>query len=73
VRCNIHPWMEAYIGVVSNPYYAVTSDDASFLIKNVPPGTYTLSVWTATFGTQERSVTVRAGESASVDFTFSPQ
>jgi len=73
VRCNIHPWMEAYIGVVSNPYYAVTGDDGSFLIKNVPPGTYTLSVWTATFGTQERSVTVRAGESASVDFTFSPQ
>jgi len=70
VRCNIHPWMEAYVGVVTNPYYAVTGDDGSFLIKNVPPGDYTLSVWTATFGTQERSVTVRPGESASVDFTF---
>ena len=73
VRCNIHPWMEAYIGVVSNPYYAVTDDTGSFLIKNVPPGDYTLSVWTATFGTQEHSVTVRGGESASVDFTFAGQ
>lgn len=73
VHCNIHPWMEAYIGVVTNPYYAVTGNDGSFLIKNVPPGDYTLSVWTATFGTQEHSVTVRAGESASVDFTFTGQ
>ena len=73
VHCNIHPWMEAYIGVVTNPYFAVTGDDGSFSIKNVPPGDYTLSVWTATFGTQERSVTVRAGESASADFTFTGQ
>jgi len=73
VRCNIHPWMEAYIGVVNNPYYAVTGDDGSFLIRNVPPGDYTLSVWTATFGTQERSVAVRVGESARVDFTFTSQ
>jgi Carboxypeptidase regulatory-like domain len=65
--------MEAFIGVVTNPYYAVTGNDGSFSIKNVPPGDYTLSVWTASFGTQEHSVTVRAGESASVDFTFTGQ
>jgi plastocyanin len=70
VHCNIHPWMEAFIGVVTNPYFAVTGDDGSFTIKNVPPGDYTLSVWTSTFGTQEHAVTVRAGESASADFTF---
>ena len=73
VHCNIHPWMAAYVGVVTNPYYAVTSDDGSFVIKNVPPGEYTLSVWTATFGTQQHSVTVRAGESAKLDFTFTGQ
>jgi plastocyanin len=70
VHCNIHPWMQAYIGVVTNPYYAVTGDEGSFQIKGVPTGSYTLSIWTATFGTQEREVTVRAGETASVDFTF---
>ena len=73
VRCNIHPWMEAYIGVVSNPYYAVTGDDGSFEIRGVPAGDYTLDVWTATFGTQERQATVRPGEKASVDFTFASQ
>jgi plastocyanin len=73
VHCNIHPWMEAFIGVVTNPYYAVTGGDGSFAIKNVPPGDYTLSVWTATFGNQEHAVTVRAGESPTVDFTFNNQ
>jgi plastocyanin len=70
VHCNIHNWMEAYIGVVTNPYYAVTGDDGSFMIKGVPAGTYTLSIWTALFGMQEREVTVRASESATEDFTF---
>ena len=70
VHCNVHPWMQAYIGVVTNPYFAVTGNDGSFTIKGVPPGEYTLSIWTATFGTQERQVTVRAGETATADFTF---
>ncbi len=73
VHCNIHPWMEAFIGVVTNPYFAVTGGDGSFAIKNVPPGDYTLSVWTATFGTQEHAVTVRAGESSTADFNFNNQ
>ncbi len=70
VHCNIHPWMQAYIGVVTNPYYAVTGGEGTFQIKGVPAGNYTLSVWAATFGTQEREVTVRAGETSSMDFTF---
>ncbi|HVB57270.1 MAG TPA: carboxypeptidase regulatory-like domain-containing protein [Candidatus Acidoferrales bacterium] len=70
VHCNAHPWMKAYIGVVSNPYYSVTGTEGSFVIKDVPPGEYTLAVWTATFGIQEHRVTMRAGESSTVDFTF---
>jgi hypothetical protein len=73
VHCNIHPWMSAHIGVVTNPYYAVSGDDGTFQIKGVPQGTYTLSIWTATFGTQEREVTVRQGETASADFSFASQ
>ena len=70
VHCNIHNWMQAYIGVVSNPHYAVTGNEGTFQIKGVPAGSYTLSIWTATFGTQEHDVTVRVGETASVEFTF---
>lgn len=70
VHCNEHPWMKAYIGVVNNPFYAVTGSDGSFVLKNVPPGEYTLAVWTATFGTQEQKVVVRPGETATANLTF---
>lgn len=70
VHCNEHPWMKAYIGVVSNPFYEVTGSDGGYTLKGVPPGEYTVAVWTATFGTQEQKIEVRAGETASLDFTF---
>ncbi len=70
VKCNQHPWMHAYIGVTRNPFYAVTGNDGTFVLKGLPPGQYTLATWTATFGTQEQRVTVRPGESTTVNFTF---
>ena len=70
LECNEHPWMKAYIGVVTNPIYDVTGPRGTFTIKNVPPGTYTIEAWTATFGTQEKTVTVHAHETATLDFTF---
>ncbi len=43
--CNVHPEMEAYVVVLSNPYYAVTNKKGTFSIKNVPAGKYTLMIW----------------------------
>ena len=43
VKCNVHPWMKSYIAVLGNPYFQVTGKDGSFTLKNVPPGTYTVS------------------------------
>jgi plastocyanin len=73
VRCNHHPWMKAYIGVTTNPFYAVTGKAGTFAIGNLPPGRYTLEVRTATFGTQEKQVTVESGRTSTVDFTFGSQ
>jgi plastocyanin len=70
VKCNIHSWMHAFIGVVDNPYFAVSSDDGSFEIKNLPPGTYTVGVWQEKLGTQEQQVTVPPHGKAEVNFTF---
>ena len=71
VHCNEHPWMKAYIGVVTNPFFDVTGKEGEFTIKGVPPGQYTLEAWTATFGTQTKTVTVHAHQSTTADFTFS--
>jgi len=73
LKCNEHPWMSAYIGVVSNPFYDVTGTNGTFTIKNLPPGEYTIEAWTATFGAHEQKVTVRAGGKTTQDFTFTHQ
>ena len=70
VKCNVHPWMRSYIGVVGHPYFAVTGDDGSFTIKNLPPGTYTIEAWHEKFGTQDAQVTVAPKEEKTQDFTF---
>ncbi len=70
VKCNVHPWMRSYIGVVSHPYFAVTGDDGSFTISNIPPGKYTVEAWHEKFGAQEMQVEVGPKESKTADFTF---
>ena len=70
VKCNIHSWMHAFIGVVDNPYYAVSKDDGTFEIKDLPSGTYTLAVWQENLGTQEQQVTVTAHNDSVANIAF---
>ena len=69
VKCNIHPWMHAYIAVVKGPF-GLSNESGSFKLDNMPPGTYTLTAWQETYGTQTQTVTVAAGKPATTDFTF---
>lgn len=69
VKCNIHPWMRSYIGVVSHPFFAVTGADGTYTIKGLPPGTYTIEIVHEKYGKQEQQVTVGAKESKTADFT----
>jgi hypothetical protein len=50
--------MHAFVGVVDNPYYAVTSAEGAFELKGLPPGKYTLEAWNEKLGTIEKEVTV---------------
>jgi plastocyanin len=70
VKCNIHSWMHAFIGVLPYPYFAVSADNGSFTIGNLPPGTYTIAVWQEKLGTQEQQITVSPHASAEANFTF---
>ncbi len=70
VKCNVHPWMRAYINVVSHPFFAVTGNDGTFTIKGLPPGNYTIETWHEKYGTQDMQVTVAPKETKTVDFTY---
>ena len=68
--CLIHPEMEAYVVVLQNPFFAVTTTDGQYKIDNVPPGTYSLAVWHAKGKSQPKPVTVDASTRAVVDFVI---
>ena len=70
VSCDVHGWMEGHIAVFDHPYYAVTAEDGSFSIDDVPAGNYVLEAWHPTLGLQQQNVTVTAGGDANVSFRF---
>jgi plastocyanin len=75
VKCNQHPWMKAYFGVMKHPFFAVSAEDGSFKITGVPPGKYTVVAWHEPSGggngtEKTMEVTVTAKGSATADFSF---
>ena len=70
VKCDVHSWMVAFVGVVSHPYFAVSSDTGTFEIDNVPAGTYTVQAWHERYGLLTQSVRVKAGVPTTIDFSY---
>ena len=71
LKCDVHPWMTAYAGVLDHPYYAVTADGGRFELRNVPAGTYTVEAWHEKLGTRTQQVTLGEKEAKEITFTFS--
>jgi plastocyanin len=70
VRCNNHPWMEAFVNVVDNPFYAVSGEDGRFTIKGVPPGTYTVVTDHEKLGQKTATVTVTPHQTVTTNVTY---
>src|SRR5262245_48691330 len=69
-KCDVHGWMNAYVGVLDHPYFAVTDSSGKFELKGLPPGTYTIEAWHEKLGPMTQSVTLGAKESKDVNFAF---
>jgi len=69
-QCDVHGWMNAYVGVIDHPYFGVTGVDGSFDISNLPPGDYVVEAWHEELGTQTQNLTVNEGATTELNFTF---
>jgi len=70
IRCDIHSWMTTYVGVTTHPYFGVSAADGAFTIARVPAGRHTIRVWHEQYGTLTRTVDVKAGATATVEFSY---
>ncbi len=70
IKCDVHPWMSAYVGVFTHPFFSVTSTDGKFTISGLEPGTYEITAWHERLGRQTASVTVGANETKTQNFKF---
>jgi plastocyanin len=70
LKCDVHSWMNAFVGVVNHPYFAVTADGGKFELRDVPPGTYTIEAVHEKLGRQTQTITVGPKDSKQVSFTF---
>lgn len=69
-KCDVHPWMGAYMAVLDHPFFSVSGADGSFEIDGLPAGDYVLEAWHETLGTQTQSVSVAADGAVAVTFDF---
>lgn len=69
-QCDVHSWMNAYVGVLDHPYFGVTGTDGAFDLSGLPPGDYVVEAWHEELGTQTQNVTVGESATAELNFTF---
>jgi plastocyanin len=70
IKCDVHPWMVAYVGVFTHPFYSVTGADGKFTISGLDAGTYEITAWHEVLGTQTATVTVSGSDTKTQAFKF---
>jgi hypothetical protein len=70
VGCDVHPWMRAYISVLTNPFFAITAEGGAFEIKGLPAGEYEIEALHGKLKAVSGKVTVKDGETATLGLAY---
>jgi hypothetical protein len=70
IRCDVHKWMGAFVGVFDHPFHTVSKAGGSFELPKLPPGTYEITAWHEKFGKKTMMVTVADNDKKDVNFSF---
>lgn len=70
-KCDVHPWMFAYVCVMEHPFFDVSNEDGTYRIPDLPPGEYTMEAVHRKLGHVSRKVRIHEHEQLVLDFEFS--
>ncbi|MGQ0614184.1 MAG: carboxypeptidase regulatory-like domain-containing protein [Planctomycetaceae bacterium] len=70
IFCEVHNWMICWAHVSSHPFFAVSGEDGSFTLRNVPPGTFKVVAWHEELGELSLDVEVKPKETAALEFEY---
>lgn len=73
VKCDVHPWMSAWVGVFKHPFHSVTDGMGAFQIQGLPPGKYVIGAWHEKYGEVTQAVTVEKDKATKFDLTMAPK
>ena len=71
LKCDVHPWMGAWVSVMAHPYFSVTDTTGTYTIDGLPAGEYEIEAWHEKMGKQTAKITVGETDTQEADFTFS--
>jgi hypothetical protein len=71
-KCDVHPWMFAYVGVFPHPFFDVSREEGTYKLTGLAPGKHVIEIWHHKAGTQTAEIEVKAGENK-LDFTVEPK
>jgi plastocyanin len=70
VKCDVHPWMSAYVATFAHPFFGVSNKQGTVELNNLPAGTFQIQAWHEKYGVQVQSVSLSAGETKQITFTY---
>ena len=72
IKCDVHPWMRTWVGIFDHPFFATSDTGGSYPLADLPDGTYTVRAWHERLPAMTQEITIKEGETITLDFTFEP-